>query len=444
MITDYQGLDLTTESRAAAEAYSKTVRSYLAFGMDAGVHMKASLAADGEMAMTLITRGYFFHLFAIPALARKAIDAAAAAEAAMAQRGANQREKWHLAALQAWNQGQMKRTADIWERILLRYPHDGLTVRQANFMHFYTNGGTAMRQSSSRIIGAWDEDRPDYGYMLGVHAFSLEEAGDYAAAEAAGKRSVEINAKDIWATHAVTHVFEMQGRQDEGVAWLEHLSPQWADLNNFRFHTWWHKSLFHLEKGEFDVVMDHYDNQFWAEPSDDYLDFSNAAAILWRLEYQNVDVGERWSGLADVAERHAKDAVMAFADAHYMMALAKDGRIEAQNAMLENLAQFATGSGDQAWSTADVGLPVCRATIALCQGRPGEAADILLPLRDHIARLGGSHAQRDVWAQMLCRALLDSDRFDDARALLRQRVATKANSPISARWLAEAEAKLDA
>ena len=77
MITDYQGLDLTTESRAAAEAYSKTVRSYLAFGMDAGVHMKASLAADGEMAMTLITRGYFFHLFAIPALARKAIDAAA-------------------------------------------------------------------------------------------------------------------------------------------------------------------------------------------------------------------------------------------------------------------------------------------------------------------------------------------------------------------------------
>ena len=112
--------------------------------------------------------------------------------------------------------------------------------------------------------------------------------------------------------------------------------------------------------------------------------------------------------------------------------------------MLENLAQFATGSGDQARSTADVGLPVCRATIALCQGRPGEAADILLPLRDHIARLGGSHAQRDVWAQMLCRALLDSDRFDDARALLRQRVATKVNSPISARWLAEVEAKLDA
>lgn len=59
MAADYQGLELTTDSAEAA-AYSRTVRSYLAFGMDAGVHMKAALAADGEMAMTLITRGYFF------------------------------------------------------------------------------------------------------------------------------------------------------------------------------------------------------------------------------------------------------------------------------------------------------------------------------------------------------------------------------------------------
>ena len=450
MATDYQGLELTTECAEAADAYSRTVRSYLAFGMDAGVHMKAALAADGEMAMVLITRGYFFHLFAIPALAKKAVDAAAAAEAAMAARGANDREKLHLAALQAWNRGAMQETVDHWEQILLHYPHDALVVRLANFMHFYTNGGAAMRQSSSRIIGAWDEDRPDYGYMLGVHAFSLEEAGDYVAAEAAGKRAVVINAKDIWATHAVTHVFEMQGRRDEGVAWLDGLSPQWAELNNFRFHTWWHKALFHLEKGEFDVVLDHYDNQFWAAPSDDYLDFSNAAAILWRLDYQGVDVGDRWSGLADVAERHSGDTILAFADAHFMMALAKDGRWEAADTMLENLGQAAQGiqgthgNIDQARVTAAVSLPLCRATIALCQGRPGEAADILLPLRDHIWRLGGSHAQRDVWAQMLCRALLDGERFDDAHALLRQRSAIRTNSPGTQRWLAEAEAGLNA
>ena len=35
MATDYQGLELTTDSVEAAAAYSRTVRSYLAFGMDA-------------------------------------------------------------------------------------------------------------------------------------------------------------------------------------------------------------------------------------------------------------------------------------------------------------------------------------------------------------------------------------------------------------------------
>ncbi|MFP6707600.1 MAG: hypothetical protein VCE75_16500 [Alphaproteobacteria bacterium] len=88
MVTYYQGLELTTDSADAAAAYSRTVRSYLAFGMEAGVHMKAALATDGEMAMTLINRGYFFHLFAIPALARKAVEAAAASEQAIASRGA--------------------------------------------------------------------------------------------------------------------------------------------------------------------------------------------------------------------------------------------------------------------------------------------------------------------------------------------------------------------
>jgi predicted Zn-dependent protease len=85
-----------------------------------------------------------------------------------------------------------------------------------------------------------------------------------------------------------------------------------------------------------------------------------------------------------------------------------------------------------------VGLPVCRATLALCKGEAGEAAQILLPLRDHIQRLGGSHAQRDVWAQMICRAALDAGRYEDARGLLAQRTSTKANSPIAWHWYAEA------
>ena len=438
MAADYQGLELTTESAAAAEGYSNAVRGYMGYRTDVGGHLKAALTADAEMPMALITRGYFFHLFSIPALERKAADSAQAAQAAIAGRGATQREKWHLAALQAWNVGDMSGATDWWEQILLHHPHDVMAIRLSHFTHFYLHGGGAMRQSINRILPAWGEDRPDFGFVFGMSAFAHEEAGDYGAAEVAGRRAVEINPKDIWAAHAVTHVFEMQGRQDEGIAWLDRLSPEWVDLNNFRFHTWWHKAIFHLENGQHEAALDLYDREFWAEPSDEYLDFTNAAAMLWRLDYQGVDVGRRWSVLADVAERHNKDAILTFADAHYMMALAKDGRGEAAQAMLDSQAAAAQGTGDQARVAAAVGLPVCRATLALCQESAGEAADILLPLRDHIWRLGGSHAQRDVWAQMLCRALLEAERFEDARGLLAQRTIERPNSATSWRWYAEA------
>ena len=163
MAADYQGLELTTESAAAEEGYSNAVRGYMGYRTDVGGHLKAALTADAEMPMALITRGYFFHLFSIPALERKAADSAQAAQAAIAGRGATQREKWHLAALQAWNVGDMSGATDWWEQILLHHPHDVMAIRLSHFTHFYLHGGGAMRQSINRILPAWGEDRPDFG-----------------------------------------------------------------------------------------------------------------------------------------------------------------------------------------------------------------------------------------------------------------------------------------
>ena len=64
-------------------------------------------------------------------------------------------------------------------------------------------------------------DLPGYGNVLGMLAFGLEECGDYAEAEKAGRRSVEISPEDLWGIHAVAHVLEMQGRLADGAAWLD-------------------------------------------------------------------------------------------------------------------------------------------------------------------------------------------------------------------------------
>ena len=140
---------------------------------------------------------------------------------------------------------------------------------------------------------------PGYGTVLSCHCFSHEECGDYAVAEPSGRAAIEIDPGDVWGTHAVAHIMEMQGRHAEGIAWLDELERHWEGGSNLLHHLWWHRALFHLERGEFDAVLDLYDRRFrnltapltQAQP-DLYIDVQNAASMLFRLERLGIDVGD--------------------------------------------------------------------------------------------------------------------------------------------------------
>ena len=81
---------------------------------------------------------------------------------------------------------------------------------------FLLSGAAQMRDRLARAMRDWDPDVPGYGYVLGTHAFALEETGDYARGEESGRKAVEINPRDVYAIHAVAHAMEMQGRQEDG------------------------------------------------------------------------------------------------------------------------------------------------------------------------------------------------------------------------------------
>ena len=280
-----------------------------------------------------------------------------------------------------------------------------------------------MRDMLARALSAWDERVPGYGFVLGCHAFGLEETGDYRAAERIGREAVERNPADIWAAHAVAHVFEMTGRPREGVAWVDSLESNWADCNNFAFHAFWHRCLFLIELGALDQVVDLYDREVRPESTDDLLDISNAVALLWRLEQAGVDVGDRWQELADRAQGHVDDHLLVFGDVHYLMALAA-GRADDAARMVESMERYAAESGETEAAVArEPGLPLARAVLAHRRGDYARVVEELLPVRDAIRRIGGSHAQRDLFEEMLIDAALRAGRSDQAKALLTDRLA---------------------
>ena len=432
MPQDSFGLEISAANDQAVSAYNELVNAYLGFRRDTGEHLKTALAADAGLIMGHVLKGYFYLLFCSPQMegrVAKTIDLAQAAANAV---GASERERLHIDALRAWTVRGIAGATALWEEILLAWPRDIIALRLAHFTHFYMGDSRNLRDSVARVMPAWDEVEPGYPYLLGMWAFGLEECGDYARAEAAGRRAVAMDPANIWSVHAVAHVMEMQGRQREGIEWLTETEPAWADRNNFAYHVWWHRALFHLERGEHDAALGLYDQKFRADnDSEDYLDMSNAIAMLWRLENVGVDIGTRWSELGEKAEKRLEDHIFVFIDAHLAMALAASGREQSAARLIETMSAAAASDTTEAPIYREVGIPLCEALLAYRAGDYGRAVDRLLPIRYDVVRIGGSHAQRDVFQQTLIEAALNAKRYPLARALLAERVAERAGSAYS-------------
>ena len=444
MHQDIRGLELTAGSAASARAFDGAVEAFAGFHADLPARMEALFALDPDNGMAHCLRGYLvmmgFNQGMVP-IARTASEAASRLLA-----GGTRRERAHAAALAAWVDGWPDRAVRIWDEILQAHPHDLLAFRLAHFANFWMGRTDAMLGSVRAVSSHWTDDVPGYASLLACRCFALEENGIYAEAEQAGREAIRRDPGDPWAAHAVAHVLEMQGRREEGVAWIEHLQPNWHDRNNLRHHLGWHAAMYHLELGDLDRVLALYDTSFrdMASPvtqamPDLYIDVQNAASMLFRLRRHGVDVGNRWEELADKAEARIGDCLSGFTLPHWMMALAATGREEAAQRMLTAMRTFAAGgppargTGSDGhpdtlpWAvrmTREVALPVTEAVLAHGQGRYADALRLMRPVVSRMYQLGGSHAQQDVLEQLYLDAALKAGSAEDARMLV-QRVAER-------------------
>lgn len=312
---------------------------------------------------------------------------------------------------------------------------DILAFKLAHAIRFMIGAAGAMRRSAQAMCAAIDDSHVLAGYVHGCHAFSLEETGDYPAAERAGRRAVALAPDDVWGRHAVAHVLEMSGRVHEGILWLSDRN-RWSHANNFRFHMSWHLALFHLERGDVETVLSIYDSEIRNEPTDDFRDIANGASLLGRLTFEGIDVGERWDELAEIAGRRTQDRQLAFADLHYLLALAGAGRPERAFEIAMHLAGPApAGSGNEVDTARRNAARTARGMLAFFAGKYAEAAHLLGSCRPALVSIGGSNAQRDVFEQLYIESLIRSDAYDEARAVLTQRLATRPQNDFALRRL---------
>ncbi len=426
---DPNGLVYTASTADSAARFADLTSAYMGFRPETGAILQSLEAADPDMPMATCAKGYFTKLFGNQTTSAKAAEISAGLNDRLPGLAANDREKAHAAALTSWCAGDLDRTTQIWEDILLDHPGDGLALRLAHFTHFYSGDGRRMRDSLARVLPRWSKDHPDYGFAQGMYAFGLEEAREYDKAESWGRAAVDRNPRDAWSVHAVAHVLEMTERHEEGIAWVDGLEQDWSSVNNFRFHLHWHKCLYHLERGEFDAVLALYDRQIVSDISSGfYLDICNCSSLLWRLEMFGVPVGDRWQTLADVARNHVADTDLIFVSLHYLMALIAAGDRKASDEMIENLRAWSTLDQTQARICADVGIAIAEGMQLARTGAYADAVSRIAKVRYGLSAVGGSAAQRDVFFMIMLDAAKSGQDAVQARALFAERLGDKVHS----------------
>ena len=395
MAKDQQGLTLAG-SPTSAEAFDRAVADYFGLTGDPVGILKQALADDQSFVLGWVAVAGLFMIGGFRGDHPEVTGALAAAKAAI--RGASSREKMHLAAVSAWSEGRSPDATLAWEAILTDWPTDALALRFGQDAYLFLGRSLSIRDSVARVLPAWDPGNPLTSFLLGAYAFGLEETGELGPAEDVGREALARNPRDAWATHAIAHVMETAGRQEEGIAFLKKTRPDWNSAHFMAGHNGWHLALFLIEEGRFKDVLADYDRFTAPKLADDMtLDRVDAASLLWRLELAGTDVGDRWGPVAQAWMAHVDDHVLAFNDLHCALAAARSPNKDDLGRFRRSLDAYERhGSGHNRLVTAEVGLRFIDGALAYAAGDWRRAIDAILPVRFETFRIGGSHAQRDI------------------------------------------------
>jgi len=436
MTQDALGNEVSTASAATLGAIDDFVEGFLGYEKRA-TNVLAAADAEESSVLANVYAGFNWMFLEAAGASRRASIYLRRAEAAAAS--ANTRERMLLRQLALWIANDIPAVQAVGEDLVENFPTDLTAVKLHQYFSF--NRGDAA--SMLRIAQKAEPANPGNAHLQGMLAFGYEQMHELEKAEAAARKALALKAKEPWAQHALAHVMLSTGRVREGVDFLGEASATWVDLNSFMYtHNWWHKAVFHISLGDDQAVFDAYDHHVWGVEKDYSQDQVGAVSLLARMEVAGLDVGNRWEDVAEHLSSRARDTVQPFLALQYLYGLARAERAEADT-LMQVIAEKANASNafDRlVWH--DVALPAARGMLAHARRNYADAVRWLSIANPRLSEIGGSHAQRDLFGQLLLDAHLKVGNWQIARQMLEMRRTWDPDGVPLHRALAEVEERL--
>ena len=378
--------------QASVEAWARGWEQYLHYRGDPVAVMSGAGTADESFVMGPVFAAVYRVLAGTP-LSSAALAADAERCRARAS-GSAHREQAHVRAVQLVLAGDFTRAVGAWHEIALG-GWDFAAVRFAHDVSLHVGDLAGRLATSSHAVEAW-RGEPGWGFVAGQHAFALEEYGRYDEAEELGRQALSLDPDDLWARHALVHVYESTDDTLAARELLEGSVERWSVQELFATHIWWHLALRLLASGDAAGALAVFDER--RPHAKTAFQLCDQTSLLWRLELAGCDAGDRWDALADcwddVAERHT----CGFLDVHAAMAFTRRPDHSGARRWFEGLEGREAGASENDTTFGGVVKPLVEAFRSYGEGDRDRFIQLVDQLGSCVSRIGGSIVQRDLIA----------------------------------------------
>ena len=416
MMTDRYGLELSTDSTAARDAYVRAVDCMLAAGAGIEKSFEAVIALDPNFALAHAGYARSLAMYGRGPQAR-----AAAVRARELAETATRRERQHVATIGLAIEGQAQSATSSMLLHLDEFPRDA-TVLSLTTGVFGLYGTSGRLDREQLLLDLLDRLAPEYGedaWFLAQHAFAECECGRFPEAESHAERALELNPSNGWGAHARAHVYYELDQDEAADRFLTSWLPTYVHDSQLHGHLSWHAAICALMRGDpdrarrcFDEHMDPYQAAHMP-----LLALTDAVALLWRMELAGCRRDRAvWPPLRSYSLEKFPKAGMTFADLHSAIAMTVTSDLQSWERLA---AQVCDGNGRQ-WG-AEVAYPLIRAFEAFGRTDWNGAIQLLAPTIDSLVRISGSRAQRDLVLDTLLTAYIRAGRSAEAQSMLGRR-----------------------